>query len=52
MHDEKPIFCSFRGCKHKDCINHYFNIPFNLLVIVDSDLNKTDKKGNCKNYST
>lgn len=43
---EVHLFCSLRKCPHLECLIHYKNAPFNILISLKKF--KPDKDWNCK----
>lgn len=43
---EQFIYCGNRKCSHSECLRHYTNTPFNVLILRENY--KLDKEGNCK----
>lgn len=39
-------YCGNRNCKHRECLRHNVNTPWNVLIYRSNF--ETDKNGNCK----
>lgn len=42
---EYPLYCELQKCPHLDCLLHYKNSPFNVIIRVRKF--KPDKDWNC-----
>lgn len=44
---EEFVYCELRHCKHRECLRHNVNTPFNKIILRRKF--KPDENWNCKN---